>query len=192
MRSLGDFIDLFMAMMVMKTALKVSPGKDRDKLKSVMVMNIIVDFAIGLIPFLGDIADTFFRCNTRNAVALEKMLNNRMKASEKRAAAHGDSGRIHEISSDDEGEPPAYDIATDRSPGRLALSLSDLQKQSRARGAAGDGSGVRTRQTWKGVKAPLRLSRRGAETVATYAAWTFCTVHNSTCSVACLSEALWN
>lgn len=138
MRSLGDFIDLFMAMMVMKTALKVSPGKDRDKLKSVMVMNIIVDFAIGLIPFLGDIADTFFRCNTRNAVALEKMLNNRVKASEKRAAAHGDSGRIHEISSDDEGEPPAYDDRDRREPGQ---ARTELERPAKAKSSTRGGRG---------------------------------------------------
>ena len=108
--SIGDFADLFMAMMVMKTALKVSPGKDRDKLKSTMVMNIMIDFAIGLVPFLGDIADTFFRCNTRNAVALEKMLNKRVKAAAKRAGAHGESGRIHEVGSDDDDEPPAYEV----------------------------------------------------------------------------------
>ncbi|KAL8830610.1 MAG: hypothetical protein Q9191_001335 [Dirinaria sp. TL-2023a] len=111
--AIGDFVDLFMAMMVMKTALKVSPGKDRDKLKSTMVMNIMIDFAIGLVPFLGDIADTFFRCNTRNAVALEKMLNKRVKAAAKRAGANGESGRIQEVSSDDEDGPPAYE-ADDR------------------------------------------------------------------------------
>lgn len=85
--------------------MKVSPGKDLDKLKATMVMNIIIDFVIGLVPFLGDIADTFFRCNTRNAVALEKMLNARVKASEKRAGALTD--RVHEVGSE-EALPPAY------------------------------------------------------------------------------------
>jgi len=91
-----------MAYMVMSTAMKVTAGKDRDKLRATMMMNIAVDFAIGLVPFLGDIADTFFRCNTRNAVALEKMLNARVKASEKRAA-----GLTDHVGSD-ESLPPAY------------------------------------------------------------------------------------
>ena len=77
--ALGDFLDLFMALMVLNTAMKVSPGRDRDALRGKMMMNIIVDFVIGLVPFLGDIADTFFRANTRNAIALETMLNDRIK-----------------------------------------------------------------------------------------------------------------
>jgi len=97
-----------MALMVMSTAMKVSPGKDRDKLRATMVMNIIIDFVIGLVPFLGDIADTFFRCNTRNAVALEKMLNARVKVLEKRAGALTD--RVHEVGSE-EALPPAYTVS---------------------------------------------------------------------------------
>ena len=80
--AIGDFIDIFMALMVINTAMKVSPGKDRDKLRAIMVMNIMIDFAVGLVPFLGDVADALFRANTRNAIALEGMLNNRIIALE--------------------------------------------------------------------------------------------------------------
>ena len=92
--ALGDFIDLFMALMVLNTAMKVSPGKDKDLLKGKMVMNIIIDFAIGLVPFLGDIADTFFRANTRNAIALEKMLNERVKKQQGSLTNGGGTQRI--------------------------------------------------------------------------------------------------
>lgn len=37
-------------------------------------MNIGIDGVVGLTPVLGDIADTFFRCNTRNLRELEKFL----------------------------------------------------------------------------------------------------------------------
>lgn len=97
-----------MALMVMNTAMKVSPGEDLDKLRATMLMNVIIDFVIGLVPFLGDIADTFFRCNTKNAVALEKMLNARVKARENRTGALTD--RVHEVGSE-EALPPAYTVS---------------------------------------------------------------------------------
>jgi hypothetical protein len=39
-----------------------------------MLINVIVDFFIGLVPFIGDVADAVYKCNTRNAVILEKHL----------------------------------------------------------------------------------------------------------------------
>jgi hypothetical protein len=38
------------------------------------MINIILDFAVGLVLFLGDITDTLFRANTRNTIVLEKYL----------------------------------------------------------------------------------------------------------------------
>ena len=132
---LGDFIDLFMAYMVLNTAMKVSPGKDRDKLRATMVMNIIIDFVIGLVPFLGDVADTFFRCNTRNAVALEKMLNARVKASEKRTAALTD--RVHEVGSE-EALPPAY---TESDRRRTPDAEPAIQKPPKTKSSMRNGGG---------------------------------------------------
>lgn len=113
-----------MALMVMTTAMKVTPGKDRDKLKATMVMNIIIDFAIGLVPFLGDIADTFFRCNTRNAVALEKMLNARAKALEK------PTGGLTDHLGSDESLPPAY---TERERQRHAAAKVEVQRPKKVK-----------------------------------------------------------
>lgn len=39
-----------------------------------MYTNLIVDFCIGLIPVVGDFADAWFKCNTRNNVLLERYL----------------------------------------------------------------------------------------------------------------------
>lgn len=36
-----------------------------------------VDFAIGLVPFIGDLADAVYKCNTRNVILLEKVLRER-------------------------------------------------------------------------------------------------------------------
>lgn len=62
-----------MAMMVLRTCQQVEGGLPNE-IKAKMMFNIILDFGIGLVPFLGDIADALFRANTRNAVVLEKYL----------------------------------------------------------------------------------------------------------------------
>ena len=36
-----------------------------------MLLNVAIDLAIGLVPFFGDIADIFWKSNTRNMALLE-------------------------------------------------------------------------------------------------------------------------
>lgn len=86
-----------------------------------MWLNIILDFAVGLIPFVGDMADAVFKANTRNAIVLEKHLR------KKGADALKAQGQSHNISdpSDpaefdqniDDGPPPSY---VDTRPQRTA------------------------------------------------------------------------
>lgn len=71
--AIGDFLDLFMALMVVRTCQNVDDGLP-PAVKSKMVMNVVVDFFIGLVPFLGDLADAVFRANTRNVILLERHL----------------------------------------------------------------------------------------------------------------------
>jgi len=42
-----------------------------------MYTNLIIDFGVGLIPLLGDFADAWFKCNTRNNILLERYLRER-------------------------------------------------------------------------------------------------------------------
>lgn len=42
-----------------------------------MYTNLLIDFGVGLIPVVGDFADAWFKCNTRNNVLLEKYLRER-------------------------------------------------------------------------------------------------------------------
>ena len=65
-----------MAMMVFKTCLQVEDGLPAA-IKAKMMMNIIFDFVLGLVPFIGDLADAMFRANTRNAMVLEDYLRER-------------------------------------------------------------------------------------------------------------------
>jgi len=71
--AIGDVIDAFMAVMVLRTCEQVEGGLPSN-IKSKMYMNIAVDFAVGLVPFVGDLADAIFRANTKNAVVLEQYL----------------------------------------------------------------------------------------------------------------------
>ncbi|KAL4821260.1 hypothetical protein BDW67DRAFT_46501 [Aspergillus spinulosporus] len=69
----GDAADAALAMMVLKTCEGIDGGLP-TWLRTQMTINIIIDFLIGLVPFVGDIADAAYKCNTRNAIALEKYL----------------------------------------------------------------------------------------------------------------------
>ncbi|KAE8148962.1 hypothetical protein BDV25DRAFT_141280 [Aspergillus avenaceus] len=69
----GDAADAALAMMVVKTCEKIDGGLPA-RLRMMMMINVIIDFVIGLVPFVGDIADAMYKCNTRNAVILEKYL----------------------------------------------------------------------------------------------------------------------
>ena len=45
-----------------------------------MLFNVGLDFVVGLVPFLGDLADMAYKANTRNAVVLEDFLRERGRA----------------------------------------------------------------------------------------------------------------
>lgn len=59
--------------MVMRTCGEIEGGMP-GSLKTKMLLNVIVDFFIGLVPFVGDIADALYKCNSRNAILLENYL----------------------------------------------------------------------------------------------------------------------
>lgn len=76
MNSIGDFLDLLLAFMVYRTCTSIEPElSSGTKLK--MKFNMAIDFAIGLIPFVGDIADAAYKCNTKNVIILEEELRER-------------------------------------------------------------------------------------------------------------------
>lgn len=61
--------------MLVCTAMQISNFSKSMILR--MSVNIFIDFLVGLIPFLGDLADVFYKCNTKNAILLEKVLTAR-------------------------------------------------------------------------------------------------------------------
>jgi hypothetical protein len=80
---IGDAIGVFFALLLFKTACKVEGGLSTT-VKLLMLINIAVDFAVGLVPFVGDLADGAFKCNTRNCRLLENALDKKYKPSSSR------------------------------------------------------------------------------------------------------------
>lgn len=116
-----------MAYMVLRTCQGIDGGLPTT-IKSQMQFNIVIDFVIGLIPFLGDVADALYKCNTRNAVLLEKHLR---KQGSKNLERAGKPVPTFDPSMADEfdrseadlterhgGPPPQYDDDTTRGHSR--------------------------------------------------------------------------
>lgn len=76
---IGDFADVMLAMMVVKTAIGTLDPPAPASLKVQMMWNILIDFVVGLVPFLGDVVDAAYKANTKNAVLLERFLRERGK-----------------------------------------------------------------------------------------------------------------
>ncbi|KAI9023721.1 hypothetical protein CLU79DRAFT_747882 [Phycomyces nitens] len=68
---IGDFIGLVLAFQLVEMCMRAGLPKS---ILSQMMFNIGIDFAIGLVPIVGDILDIFYKCNTRNAILLERYL----------------------------------------------------------------------------------------------------------------------
>lgn len=75
---IGDVLDMLLCLMVYRTICSVEPQLDSG-LKMKMKFNIVIDFLIGIIPFVGDIADAAYKCNTKNVILLEEELRKRGK-----------------------------------------------------------------------------------------------------------------
>ncbi|RYP41197.1 hypothetical protein DL767_001201 [Monosporascus sp. MG133] len=72
----GDVLAFLLALMVIQTAKQVEGGLPFT-LKARMYALALLDFTVGLIPFVGDIADAIFKSNNRNTVALEAYLRDK-------------------------------------------------------------------------------------------------------------------
>ncbi|OJK01712.1 hypothetical protein ASPACDRAFT_41975 [Aspergillus aculeatus ATCC 16872] len=84
----GDAADAALALMVVRTCEGIDGGLPAS-LRMMMMINVVIDFFIGLVPFVGDIADAVYKCNTRNAVLLEKHLREKgAKALSKHGGRH--------------------------------------------------------------------------------------------------------
>ncbi|KAK5167622.1 uncharacterized protein LTR77_007321 [Saxophila tyrrhenica] len=74
----GDAVGVLLALMVFRKCCSIEGGLDQS-IKMRMMLNIIVDFVVGLVPFIGDLADAAFKCNTKNLRLLEEVLDKKYK-----------------------------------------------------------------------------------------------------------------
>jgi hypothetical protein len=114
--SIGDVVDALMALMVVRTCQQVEGGLPAS-VKTKMMFNIVLDFGIGLVPFVGDLVDALFRANTRNAIVLEEYL--RDQGAKKLKA----QGRVVPV---DPTDPDVYDeiVAGQTTPPRIESNHS--------------------------------------------------------------------
>jgi len=164
---IGDVIDAFMAMMVLRTCQQVEGGLPAA-VKSKMMFNIVLDFGIGLVPFLGDIADALFRANTRNAVELEKFLRekgtNNLKAQGQNALPVDptDPDEFDQmISAEHGGPPPQYTTDAGHGGGRSEQPLAQPSRPQPAANRAGGGWLSKSKQTDEERGGPLTSSPNG-------------------------------
>ncbi len=65
----GDIAGVLLSLFILRIAYQIGISKS-DFAK--MILNIIIDFIVGFIPYLGVILDIFYRSNLRNIKILEK------------------------------------------------------------------------------------------------------------------------
>lgn len=119
--SIGDAIDAFFALLVLKTCLTIEGGLP-NAIKIRMLFNIFFDFVIGLVPFLGDLIDAIFRCNTRNAILLEEHLR------EKGRKNLRDAGQP--VPNSDPSDPVEFDRMESNLPGSRQPSPNPSRRPS--------------------------------------------------------------
>lgn len=75
----GDAAGLILSSYVLFEAQRLGVGW---RIKSRIILNMLIDFFGGLIPFFGDIFDAFFKANTRNTQLLKRYLDERSNMAE--------------------------------------------------------------------------------------------------------------
>lgn len=69
----GDFLDAGLTLHLVYMCWNINGGIP-NIIKIRMLVNVFLDFLLGLLPGLGDILDIFFRANIHNARLLEQYL----------------------------------------------------------------------------------------------------------------------
>lgn len=91
----GDAIDFAFSFKLIKNMRKVDGGLPNGILL-MMAINILIDFFIGLIPIIGDLADAAMRANSRNVRLLEEHLDKKYKPKEVEELERNEYEETHE------------------------------------------------------------------------------------------------
>lgn len=74
MPAIGDAMDCLLALNLVLNMRKVEGGLPSSVFNR-MIFNIIIDFTLGLVPFVGDLVDAAIKCNGKNVRLLEEHLD---------------------------------------------------------------------------------------------------------------------
>jgi hypothetical protein len=112
--AVGDGVDALLAIRLI-FLMRSCTGGLPNMVFAWMVINMIVDFAVGLIPFVGDLADAAIKCNSKNVRLFEEHLDKTYKPKQQQdlddalpADRRPRPATIYEDFSDDE-LPPTYE-----------------------------------------------------------------------------------
>jgi hypothetical protein len=136
--AIGDVIGASMALMIVKKARKIEGGLE-TAIVIQMLINVALDFLVGLIPFIGDLADAAFKCNTKNLRLLEVTLDKKYKPSEMKADPR-DHGGMSAQERKTKRKSGIY-LAADPPPA-TAWEESDVEDEVRPHGNATQGNGA--------------------------------------------------
>ncbi|KAH7138837.1 hypothetical protein B0J11DRAFT_26324 [Dendryphion nanum] len=79
--AVGDVLDALFALRLIMVMRGAECGLPASTLL-MMVVNLIIDFAVGLVPFVGDLADAALKCNCKNVRLFEQHLDKVYKPKE--------------------------------------------------------------------------------------------------------------
>lgn len=120
-------MDTLMALMVYKTCCQIDGGLPFN-VKIMMLINIVIDFIIGIVPFLGDLVDAMFKANTRNVILLEQHLREKGQKELKKQGMP--------VPETDPSSPEEYDIA------RLESGLPSKQGKPKRMAPSDEETGI--------------------------------------------------
>lgn len=72
----GDVFGIFFSVLLFLEARKVDGGLPLE-VQGKFILNIAIDFLLGIIPIVGSFVEVVYKANSRNALILEKYLENK-------------------------------------------------------------------------------------------------------------------
>lgn len=133
--------------MVFRTCNSVDGGLP-NSVRAKMMFNIMLDFAVGLIPFAGDLVDAVFRANTRNALELERHLREK---GAKILKAKGEGLPVVDVTDPNEFDLYDQQLSSDEDPPRYTAHTETVSPRE---------PGGRDRNSWFGYGGDAERTRQ--------------------------------
>lgn len=162
--SFGDVADALLALLLVWRATKITDGLPAAVLMQMMI-NIAIDFVIGLVPILGDIADGYWKANTKNVRVLEKHLDDKYRSKQEKYRKYDQPATVFEdFGSEEEDRRQFMRETDDANDVRRPQPTADrTPKQSRGGWFSGGRSSRREADVERGEARTSRPSRNDVQ-----------------------------